>query len=181
MNRPDPRRCSTRGPKKYRASMLKKMCPMPRGSCANMYVIIVHGRANAYTGMNSRKKVVPCTLICRNQMMTLAMISRWTHGVTGVPPLRIASGDRGPLEGLERGRLLLPGGECLVEPRAQRVQAGTQRVCLCYPAGPRIELRIVEGRGDGRDLAIDLRHESLGVSRTIARLPERAALRIAAP
>ena len=43
MNRFEPSRSSTRGPKKYRASMLNRMCEIPFGSWRNMYVTIVHG------------------------------------------------------------------------------------------------------------------------------------------
>ena len=59
---PEPIRCSTRGPKKYSASMLNRMCV--RLACANMYVIMVHGRTSTYAGTNASSDVTPGAACC---------------------------------------------------------------------------------------------------------------------
>src|SRR5262245_19296974 len=82
-NRLEPRRSSTRGPKKYSASMLKKMCPSPPWT--NMYVMIVHGRRKIRSGTNARALVRPATVCWRKKTRTFAARKRVTHGVMMSP------------------------------------------------------------------------------------------------
>ena len=84
MNRFDPNRCSTRGPKKNSTIMLKAMCMIP--PCRNMYVTSVHGRTKIHAGTNANAFVTPGTVCWMKKTMMLAANSRLTHGVTAIPP-----------------------------------------------------------------------------------------------
>src|SRR6185503_5196345 len=74
---------STRGPKNPSEIMLKKRCHQP--PCTNMYVANDQGCCRMYTqcGTNISQSLSPgiaCDDVSR-KTMTLAMISRFTHGV----------------------------------------------------------------------------------------------------
>ena len=84
MNLVDPTRSSTRGPKKYNASMLNRMWVID--ACRNMYVTTVHGWANTYAGMKTSALVSPGDVCWRKNTRMLATISRLTHGVTKYTP-----------------------------------------------------------------------------------------------
>src|SRR5262245_42770909 len=85
MKRLEPMRDSTRGPKKYSASMLKKMCPNPLGSCRNMYVMMVQGRPTTCAGTNMNASVTQGWASWRTNTAMLAIRSRVTQGVIGQP------------------------------------------------------------------------------------------------
>src|ERR1700704_476970 len=116
-------------------------------------------------GISSSAPPSPGISCCRKNIPTFAINSRWTHGVTGVPP----SLYRRALEGLECSRLLLPGGERLVQPRPEQIELSAELVRPFYTARLRIELRVVQRRRQRGDLSIDLRHFPLGFGRTVAR------------
>src|SRR5689334_15083859 len=128
MKRFSPRRCSTGGPKKYRASMLKKMCPIP--PCANMYVMIVHGWTSTCDGSNKSRDVTPGEKYCRAKTRTFAMSRRWTQGVTDCSP-STRSGHRA-LERFEGSCLLFPGREREVELRTHRLETGPEAMRFFY-------------------------------------------------
>src|SRR4051812_28723376 len=94
VNGRDPMRSSTRGPKKYSASMLNRMCMKP--PCRNMYVTTVHGRTSTSCGTNANPSISPGWVTWTKNAAMLAMRSARTTGVTPrMSPLRRPSYQRG--------------------------------------------------------------------------------------